>query len=564
MINDHVTEGFVIRRLTRINRNILFLITLTLGVIGGATALYYLGMNHLEDRPRSLIRALEWVTQTMTTVGYGQDAPWSHPLMYLLAIVTQLSGVAIVFLSIPTVVSPWMKQRLSLRPDRSYSGHEDHVIITEYTSIVESLINELEDREMPYILIESDEGTATELYRDGYSVMLGNPVNYETLRNAMLNEARLVILDCPDERNASVALTIQESEKDIPVIAVADRRERAAHLYAAGIDEIIYPREKIGEVLARKTLSGLGEKDLLEERFESELEIREFPVLGASELINTPLRNSNIREAIGVRIIGVWREGQFIHNPSADFRIHRNDILVASGSPESLNELHELTETRSLEPGEKNVLIVGYGKEGHRAEEVLNEHGFDPTLLNDVEVPNVDYVGDGSDPDVLREAGIEDMATVIIAVSNDDTAILITLMVKDLNPRAEILVQVNNKSSLEPIYRAGASYVLSLEQLTSQMLAGSALEEDLLYEELNLRVRRCGVGDLVGRTPQESDIGKHHGVTVVGVDREDKLLTEIGPDFHFEADDYVYLAGDPEKVRTFTEQYDLQDHEVEK
>lgn len=518
-------------------------------------------MNHLENRPTSLLQSLEWVTQTMTTVGYGQDAPWTHPVMIVFVIVMQLSGVTIVFLSIPTVVSPWMEQRLSLRPNTAYSGRDDHIIITEYTSIVESLINELEDRETPYVLIESDEETATDLYRQGHSVMLGNPVDYDTLRKAKLDSARLVILDCPDERNASVALTIQECETEIPIVAVADQRERSAHLTAAGIDQIIYPREKIGEVLARKTLSGLGRKDLLEEKFESDLEIREFPVLGASDLINSQLKDSNIRETIGVRIIGVWRQGRFIHNPPADHRIHRNDILVASGSPESLNELHGLTETRKLAPGEKNVLIVGYGKEGHRAEEVLREHGVKPILLNDIDVDNVDIVGDGSDPEVLREASIEEMATVIIAVSDDDTAILITLMVKDLNPKAEILVQINNQSSLEPIYRAGASYVLSLEQLTSQMLAGTALEEDLLYEELNLRVRRCGVGDLVGKTPEECGIGKDHRVTIVGVERDGSLITEIGPNFRFEENDSIYMAGDPKRVRQFTNAYNLQDQE---
>ncbi|MFB6346238.1 MAG: TrkA family potassium uptake protein [bacterium] len=497
----------------------------------------------------------------MTTVGYGQDTPWNHDLMYLLAIVAQLSGVTIVFLSIPTVVSPWMKQRLSLRPDTSYGGETDHVIITEYTSIVGALINELENRDMPYVLIESNEETATELYREGYRVMLGDPVNFNTLQKASLEEARLVIVDCPDERNASVALTTQECDNDIPVIAVANQRDRAAHLTAAGINEIIYPREKIGEVLARKTLAGLGRKDLLEEQFESELEVREFPVLGDSPLINTQLKNSDIRESIGVRIIGVWRQGEFTHNPPAEFRIHRNDILVASGKPDTLNELHELTETRKLRPDEKNVLIVGYGKEGHRAEEVLRDYDVTPRLLNDLDLDGVDVVGDGSDPEVLREAGIQDMATVIIAVSDDDTAILITLMVKDLNPQAEILVQINNESSIEPIYRAGASYVLSLEHLTSQMLAESALGEDLMYEELHLQVRRCGPGKLAGKTPAECEVGKTHRITIIGVNRDGVLKTSVGPDFRFREGDELYLAGRPERVVEFTETYDLRDAE---
>lgn len=506
-----------------------------------------------------MIESLEWVTQTMTTVGYGQDAPWSSNLMFLLAIVTQLAGITIVFMSIPIVVSPWIKQRLSVRPNSEYTGPGDHLIIAEYTSIVGSLIDELEQRGIPYVLIESDEEMATKLYRDGYEVIIGNPVDYDTLQKANLDESRLVILDCPDDRNASIALTVQECERDIPVVVVAEEQSRAVHLEAAGINKIIYPKEKIGEVLARKALSGLGRKDLLEEQFESELEIREFPVLGGSPLVNTQLKNSDIREKFGVRIIGVWRKGNFLHNPPANFRIKSNDILVASGSPVSLDDLHDITEVRELSPDQKNVLIIGYGKEGTKADEVLRNHETDAVLLDNFDRDGVDFVGDGSDPEVLKEAGIDDMATVIIAVSDDDVAILITLMVKDLNPQAEILVQVNNESSLEPIYRAGASYVLSLEQLTSQMLASSALQEDILFEELNLRVRRCQPGDLAAKTPKSAGIGKQYRVTVVGVERNGELQTEISPDFTFRAEDVLYLAGNSERVKELTDDFGMED-----
>lgn len=519
-----------------------------------------MGMNNLENRPHTLLESLEWVTQTMTTVGYGQDPPWNNQLMYVLAIVTQLTGIVIVFLSIPTIVSPWIKQTLSIRPSSTYSGEGDHVIITEYSPIVGSLIDELEDRNIPYCLIHSDEETATQLYRDEHEVILGDPIDYETLENARIDEARLVILDCPDERNASIALTIQESDTDIQVVAVANKRERAVHLSAAGIDDIIYPKVKIGEVLARKALAGLGKKDLLEEQFESKLEIREFPVLGSSPLVNTLLEQSEIANHTGIRIIGVWREGTFIHNPPADYRIHRDDILVASGSSDSLSRLHNVTDVRDISPDEENVLIIGYGKEGIKSRDVLTEHGVIPITLNDVEKDNVDYVGDGSSPELLRKAGIEDMATVIITVSNDDDAILITLMVKDLNPTAEILVQIDNESSLPPIYRAGGSYVLSLEKLTSQMLAGHALNEDLMYEELNLRVRRCGPGDLVGETPLSQSIGEKYRISVVGVERNGEVYTDIGPQFQFKARDSIYLAGAPDRIRAFTEEYNLKNH----
>ncbi|HQC72917.1 MAG TPA: hypothetical protein PLE42_09385, partial [Candidatus Competibacteraceae bacterium] len=55
-------------------------------------SLYMLGSAYLEGKPVDIWSSMEWASETLTTTGYGAYAPWKHPLMILLVILTQFVG----------------------------------------------------------------------------------------------------------------------------------------------------------------------------------------------------------------------------------------------------------------------------------------------------------------------------------------------------------------------------------------------------------------------------------------------------------------------------------------
>ncbi|KOR30602.1 hypothetical protein TI05_13690 [Achromatium sp. WMS3] len=59
---------------------------------------YMLGMQYLEGRPRDFLASLEWAAETLTTTGYGVDAPWNHPIMVLFVVAVQFIGLFLLFL----------------------------------------------------------------------------------------------------------------------------------------------------------------------------------------------------------------------------------------------------------------------------------------------------------------------------------------------------------------------------------------------------------------------------------------------------------------------------------
>lgn len=369
-----------------------------------------------------------------------------------------------------------------------------------------------------------------------------------------------MVLDGPLEHIAAVALSLQDEEvEDLSVIAIAGEVDRSTHLRSAGVGRILFPREKVGEVLATTALAGLGRTLEVRGEREEEFEIQELPVLASSPLIGRRLRDSRIRERTGGHVIALWRQGTLTHNPSPDVRIRRNDILVAAGTRSQLEALGELAQSRERLKGvgEGRVLLVGYGQSGRTIAERMRDEGVDPTVVDLEDAPEVDVVGDATDSETLEAAGVGEAATVLVSVASDDTAIFITLMVRRLNAAAEILVRANRSESNQSLYRAGANYVQGLDQVTSRMLAGTLLSEDIVHTELNVRIQHCPVGNLAGRSLSQEKVGKRHEVTVLAAERGGELITSPDHDFEFRAGDHIYVVGRDEQVRKFADHYEV-------
>jgi K+/H+ antiporter YhaU regulatory subunit KhtT len=86
------------------------------------------------------------------------------------------------------------------------------------------------------------------------------------------------------------------------------------------------------------------------------------------------------------------------------------------------------------------------------------------------------------------------------------------------------------------------------------MLASSILEdEDVLSLDHQVEVIRTAAPGLVGRTLGGADVRSDTGCTVVGVERDGTLLTDLGPAFRIETGDDLIIAGTDDGTRLFVE-----------
>ena len=535
-------------------RRTVYYAILLLGVMFGYAVLYQHGMRVYESDAITFLHSLQVVVETFTTTGFGSDAPWEAPEMNALVIVMDLTGVALIFMALPVLAFPLLEEALSTTVPKSVEDVENHVVICSFTARAEALVAELESWDVDYVVVEPDRERGTELYEDGYRVIHADPESIEGLEAARLGAARALVADVSDQVDASIVLAAQEVAEAVPIVSVVEEPERRAYHRLAGADTVLSPRPLLGSSLASKVTTSVSTDlgDVIE--LGDDFEIAELPVHRGSRLVDTTLAESGLREQAGVNVIGAWFRGEFETPPDPETTITNGTVLLVTGREEQLAGLRALTRSSVRRFGRGKTIVVGHGQVGQSITEALSEADTPYTVVDRTDAEGVDVVGDATDPETLTAAGIDDARSVIRALPDDTTAEFATLVIRDLSPETEIIARVEGTGSIQKMYRAGADYVLSLATVTGRMLASSILEEeDVLSLDHQVEVIRTEAPALAGRTLGDADVRSRTGCTVVGVERDGTVFTDLGPDFLVEAGDDLIVAGTDEGTRRFNE-----------
>ena len=142
---------------------------------------------------------------------------------------------------------------------------------------------------------------------------------------------------------------------------------------------------------------------------------------------------------------------------------------------------HEFRLARWRRRMRNHVIVIGYGTKGRNAVRALLDMG---TSKNDIVMidrneqaitgatlaGHTAIVGSGTDEDTLREALVERARAVIVAVNRDDTAILATLTVRRMAPRAEIIATAHEAHNAELLEQSGARSVIVSSETAGRLL----------------------------------------------------------------------------------------------
>ena len=541
----------------RQRRRILLYLGGLVGLVVAYALLYRAALSYFEGVDITFVKALLTVVESFTTTGYGEDAAlWSTAPVQLLLISMEITGVALIFLALPVFLAPWVEERLSRNAPTSVDDLAGHVVLGGFSSRGEALIDELDARGRQYVVVEPDRDFANELYTETeMPIIHGDPKLASTLRAANADRAHAVVADVGDEANASIALAAGDLDEDPPqVVTFVEKFDLAAYHRYAGADDAFSPRHLIGESIAGKVTAGirpdLREAVRLDEA--ADFDIAEFTVQANSELVGVTVVESGVRERTGANVIGAWFRGEFVSPPPPDARIDGQTILVAAGREAELERLKRLTRSqgRGAGPHDAGVVLAGFDEVGTTVLEGLE--GEVPTTVVDLEdEPGVDIVGDVTEPETLEAAAVADAGTIILAVSSDVTAVFATLVIREHYPDVEIIARADATASVRKLYQAGADYVLAVATVAGRLLASAILAEDIISFDQQVGLVRADPGRLAGRSLGEADVRAGTGVTVVAVEREGELVTDMGPEFVVRAGDELVLAGTDSGINRF-------------
>nr|WP_316043814.1 potassium channel family protein [Nocardioides sp. S-1144] len=189
-----------------------------------------------------------------------------------------------------------------------------------------------------------------------------------------------------------------------------------------------------------------------------------------------------------------------------------------------------------------HIVVVGYGTKGRSAVETLVNNGYDresvvivdpsATALAEAHADGLAVVtGDATRREVLRRAGVADADQVIITTDRDDSNVLATLTVRQLNPDAWIVAAVREQENAPLMRQSGANSVITSSDAVGRLLGlstlsptlGTVMEDLLTYGEgLEVAERELLVSE-VGKQPQ--------GVAdqVIAVVRDEKVYRYFDP-----------------------------------
>jgi len=515
--------------------------------------LYQFAVAVTQDIQVGFLQSLHVVVETFTTVGYGER---SHDLtaapMYLLSIAMQLTGVALIFLTLPAFVLPLFAEAFRSKPATSYDG-EDHVVVCTYSPTVETLVEELDARDKDHVVVEPDREQAESLHDQGVPVVTGEPEDVELMEAVDADDAHGVIAAADDETNASIMLAASHAAPDTELLSLVEDESHADYLRYAGADEVIQPRDLLGESLAGKAASAVRTEFTGSVEVGEDLDIAELLVQRGSPIEGRSIENCGIDQFPGTNIIGAWFRGEFVTPPDPDRVIDEHTILLVGGLTEEVEAMRELTLSEARRTRQGGVVVAGYGVVGSAVTAAVSKSGLSTTVIDIEERPGVDIVGDVSDPVTLEAAELSEARSLILAVADDTTALFAALVAKEVAPEVELIARANNAESSPKLYRAGAEYVLSLPTVSGRMLASKLLDEEVITPETQVELVRMRAPRLAGRDIGDVDVRRRTNCTVLAVEREGEVLTGIDAGLVIRRDDVLVLAGNDEAIDAFAE-----------
>ena len=165
-----------------------------------------------------------------------------------------------------------------------------------------------------------------------------------------------------------------------------------------------------------------------------------------------------------------------------------------------------------------HIIVCGYGVKGQAAIETLLATDRTPSEIVVIDArPDVveeagrsgfaGVVADASAKAALEAAGIREAAAVIVAPDRDDTAVLITLTARELNPRARIVASVRQTENAHLLEQGGADSVVVSSGAAGRLL-GHAVHSPRVVQVLE-DLLSVGSGlDIIEREVADGDVGR--------------------------------------------------------
>ncbi|MBW3672095.1 MAG: NAD-binding protein, partial [Acidobacteria bacterium] len=416
-----------------------------------------------EGQEHSWVTGIYWTLTVMTTLGFG-DITFQTDLGRLFSVIVLTTGVTFMLILLPFTFieffyAPWMRAQTAARAPRELpSSTRGHVILTNHGPLAAALIPMLDKYGHPYVVLCPTVQEALMLDDIDVRVAVGALDDPDTYRRLRLEQASMLMTTRTEAVNTAATFTARELSETLHIVATASSSSARDVLELAGASLVLRLEQMMANALARRV--SIRDSDAHVIGNVEGLLIAEASAFG-TPLVGQTLGESGLRRT-GVSVIGAWDHGSLVV-AERDMKIRSDTTFILAGTREQLDR-YNATFSNTMEQ-DPRVLIIGGGRVGRETSLELQERGVRTTIIERVAERVAGHpeavIGDATELDVLRRAGVRDATSVVITTHDDDTNIALTIFFRRLRANWQILARCTHERSVKTLSRAGADLVLS-------------------------------------------------------------------------------------------------------
>ena len=251
---------------------------------------------------------------------------------------------------------------------------QGHVIIIGFGLNGRNLAKVLKGTGIPYVVLEMNSDTVREMKQRGEPIYYGDGTSREILHKLNITKARLLVIAISDPASTRGIVAIARTENpDIYIIVRTRYLAEVDDLESLGANEVIpeefetsveifsrvlyqyhVPRNVITEYIdnIRKDsyrvlrTVGLPRKSLAERyKFLKGIETETYMIKEGSHVDGHSIKELRLRTETGVTVIAVQRGDKIYNNPSPDFVIKTEDVVLFIGKRDDINRAIEYLES---------------------------------------------------------------------------------------------------------------------------------------------------------------------------------------------------------------------------
>ncbi|HOI40570.1 MAG TPA: NAD-binding protein [Methanobacterium sp.] len=314
-------------------QRLTWILILVLGIIAYGT----IGFHFIEGQP--WIVSFYWTFVTIGTVGYGDYSP-STPLGMFFAVSLIVLGIGTFALAVESLVNLIFKRQQMKILGLINVEKSKHVVICGWTESTVECIKEMGKGGEIFVLDE-DEQVRKNALKNGANFVQGDPTLIKDLKKANVKGAQAVIVDMDsDSKTIHTILSIRKIDKNVRIIAEAQRYENIEQIKLAGASQVISPFVISGRLMYKSIDDGyeaMFVQDVLAEHTSREL--REVKISSKSPFTGLSLLEADIHEKTGVVVVGVGRDGELAIDPPRNYTLETGDVILGIGKADEFEKL---------------------------------------------------------------------------------------------------------------------------------------------------------------------------------------------------------------------------------